>query len=86
MTGTVLMRKGEKMRLIDADALKQKAFGKRRGLIHTSDSDAMPTIEPQHWMPCSERLPEGDYTIKLVNYEVIAWMPPPDPWRGEEDV
>ncbi len=35
------------MRLIDADALKEKAFGKRGGLIHTSDVDAMPTIEPE---------------------------------------
>lgn len=34
------------MRLIDADALKEKAFGKRGGLIHTSDIDAMPTIDP----------------------------------------
>jgi len=32
-------------RLIDANALKAKAFGKRGGLIHTADIDAMPTIE-----------------------------------------
>lgn len=32
-------------RLIDADALKEKAFGKRGGLIHTTDIDEMPTIE-----------------------------------------
>lgn len=32
-------------RLIDADALKAKAFGRRGGLIHTADIDAMPTIE-----------------------------------------
>lgn len=32
-------------RLIDANALKAKAFGKRKGLIHTADIDAMPTIE-----------------------------------------
>ena len=32
------------MRPIDADALKNKAFGKRRGLVHTSDIDAMPTL------------------------------------------
>ena len=42
------------MRLINADALKEKAFGKRGGLIHTSDIDEMPTIEPQpqtaHWV------------------------------------
>lgn len=41
------------MRMIDADALKEKAFGKRGGLIHTSDIDAMPTIEPKcgEWTP-----------------------------------
>ena len=33
------------MRAIDADALKEKAFGKRGGLIHTADIDEMPTIE-----------------------------------------
>ena len=33
------------MRLIDADALKEKAFGRRGGLIHTADIDAMPTVE-----------------------------------------
>ena len=52
------------MRMIDADALKEKAFGKRGGLIHTSDIDAMPTIEPKkgewrlwdgpNWYICSE--------------------------------
>ena len=125
------------MRCIDADALKQKAFGKRRGLIHTSDIDAMPTVEPQHWIPCSERLPEEleevnvtwvnhkpepyydfvkdkPFTASAVYYkddwywyssvctdllaergeneidkiddaiEITAWMPLPEPWRGEE--
>ena len=41
-------------RLIDADALKAKAFGRRGGLIHTADIDAMPTIEEQkkgEWIP-----------------------------------
>ena len=42
------------MRLVDADALKAKAFGKRGGLIHTSDIDAMPTVDAApvvhgHW-------------------------------------
>ena len=32
------------MRLIDADALKEKCFGKRGGLIHTADVDKAPTI------------------------------------------
>ena len=33
------------MRLVDADALKAKSFGKRGGLIHTSDIDALPTVD-----------------------------------------
>ena len=36
------------MRLIDGDALKAKAFGRRGGLIHTADIDAIPTAD----MPC----------------------------------
>ena len=35
------------MRAINADKLKKKAFGKRGGLIHTTDIDAMPTIKPE---------------------------------------
>ena len=27
--------------------IKEKAFGKRKGLVHTADIDAMPTIEPE---------------------------------------
>ena len=46
------------MRLIDADALREKAFGKRGGLIHASDIDSAPTVWPKHgkWIDdnCSE--------------------------------
>lgn len=41
-------------RLIDADALKAKAFGRRGGLIRTADIDAMPTVEERkrgEWIP-----------------------------------
>jgi rubrerythrin len=27
--------------------IKEKAFGKRKGLVHTADIDAMPTIQPE---------------------------------------
>lgn len=39
-------------RLIDADKLKEKAFGGRRGLINTSDLDNAPTVEaiPIEWI------------------------------------
>lgn len=40
------------MRLIDADALKAKAFGKRKGLVHVADIDDAPTIDaiPVEWI------------------------------------
>ena len=88
----------------------------------------LPSVQPeQHWIPCSERLPEeyGEYQITWITsvskkrfigcseYEitgeydfendrfkgewlledyvkaypdvkVLAWMPLPEPWRGEE--
>ena len=60
------------MRLIDADALKDRAFGKRGGLIHTSDIDAMPTIEPK-WIPCSEKMPSfGDVVLVTTEWDTIA--------------
>lgn len=41
-------------RLIDANKLLTKAFGKRGGLIHTSEINKMPTVELRakgHWIP-----------------------------------
>lgn len=71
------------MRLIDADALKEKAFGRRGGLIHTSDIDEMPTIEERKtgkwikeddegcwWYECSEC---GDYPLKnAYGHDVLS--------------
>ena len=92
-------------RLIDADALWMN-------FIHSMDVcddileiiEKQPTIEPeQHWIPCSERLPdkEGYYLTTTMYQEVysdywngdnfnrtemiIAWMPLPEPWEGEQD-
>ena len=42
------------MRLIDADALKQKYFGRRGGLIHTSDIDNAPTIDAVDVIKCKD--------------------------------
>ena len=72
----------------------------------------MPTIEPQKWIPCSERLPDvaqrvllsghgkvmvgrlhsfGKYSLEPTGISYIypkdaieAWMPLPEPWKGEE--
>lgn len=40
------------MRLIDADALKDKAFSGRKGLVHSSDIDTAPTVPaiPVEWL------------------------------------
>ena len=56
------------MRLIDADALKKKAYdselwsdaanGFHQMVVDIETIDDAPTIEPtQEWIPCSERLP-----------------------------
>lgn len=71
----------------------------------------LPSVQPQKWIPVSERLPEiGEYVLcsqengdvgegKLLDYDgwficydqtcrgsywVNAWMPLPEPWKGEE--
>lgn len=65
------------MRAIDADELKKKAFGKRGGLIHTEDIDAMPTIEPERktgkWIPHKSvfgGLGELVYTCDQCGYNI----------------
>ena len=52
-------------RLIDANALKAKAFGKRGGLIHTADIDAMPTIEERK---------TGKWIIEPYDVENDIWV------------
>lgn len=42
------------MRLVDADVLKEKAFGKRGGLLHTSDIDAAPTVDAVPVVKCED--------------------------------
>ena len=116
-------------RLIDANKIRYERMLYARGngmyenvtVAYKDEIDDMPTIEPQQWIPCSERLPEddtdvlvwfeyfrygdynclyqtygiGDYSTEydswMINHEtgwhklrVIAWMPLPEPWRGEE--
>lgn len=41
-------------KLIDADELKAKAFGKRGGLIHTSDIDDAPTVDAVEVVRCKD--------------------------------
>ena len=53
------------MRLIDADALKAKAFGKRGGLIHTSDIDAMPTVDAVEVVRCKDCKWYGYYSCEM---------------------
>ena len=124
-----LKRKVNRMRLIDADAMIDKygewytEEGTDEGFIGTLESvvDMMPTIEPQKWIPVSERMPEVGRDVlitkeplKIKGYEqeviiakrsvdprsgkiewwsefgslkdkaVLAWMPLPEPWKGEQ--
>ena len=75
------------VRLIDADAFKEYIRGACEEMSHVykdggkwakqitedfcMDIDEQPTIEPQQWIPCSERLPEKDtcfYLATIANH------------------
>lgn len=79
------------MRLIDADALLDKAFGDRKGLIHTSDVKDAPTVEAipvrrAHWtdvdglLVCSAcgrvSVDRHDEWIKFDDKTIIATVRP----------
>ena len=59
------------MRLIDADALETHEQIEPLGngkyeyveVVYKDDIDNAPTIEPQKWIPVSERLPEDEYVL-----------------------
>lgn len=111
------------MRLIDADAFKAYICNAYEQVKHMcpdggewarritedfcKDIDDQPTIEPQKWIPVSERLPEKKSDVLVTisdgfnpfvdtdlwdssrffcygNHRVVAWMPLPEPWKGEE--
>lgn len=77
--------------------------------------NALPSAEPQRWVPVGERLPDaawgrgalatevlvsfawgsvgtalysdGEWRYDIGTYadgDVVAWMPLPEPWKGEE--
>ena len=57
------------MRLIDADALKEKLKGTLRYFDIVADIDAAPTIkQEQRWIPCGERMPKKNdaYLVSLA--------------------
>lgn len=95
--------------------------------VSRENFEKMRPVEPERWIPCSERLPEerdagilkklgtnkrSDYVLITVdvkgermtsvgctydgiwnwdkkyafpNYEAIAWMPLPEPYKGEQE-
>lgn len=116
------------MRLIDADALREKMYHEAfetdsdmqrwdsgcwiRYKMFENSIDSMPTIEPeQRWIPVTERMPEVGQTVicqcradimELLKLDscgdwfkdaehvymsgfVLAWMPLPEPWKGEHN-
>ena len=58
------------MRMIDADALKEKAFGRRGGLIHTSDIDDMPTAPEARTQMSSADTVSRQAAIGLIRHEI----------------
>jgi hypothetical protein len=69
------------MRLIDADVLKEDLTRFYDGEVTARQLiDAQPSVQPeQHWIPCSERLPEtyGAYLVQDVCGGIFV-----DYWRG----
>lgn len=75
----------------------------------------IPSVQPQRWIPVTERLPEPDERVAVTTggyeyhvwdcmsnrgddyfwedeegdyhnkYAAVAWMPLPEPWRGQDD-
>ena len=76
-------------RLIDADAFKDYFWNAYEKVKHTypdggewakgitedicKDIDNQPTIEPQKWIPCSERMPEEHDSIFSKFYGTEKW-------------
>lgn len=74
-----IKRKVIQVRLIDADAFKEYICNAYEQVKHMypdggkwarqitedfcKDIDEQPTINPQKWIPCSERLPEDEYVL-----------------------
>lgn len=80
-------------RLIDADALKEKAWDAdtRCGyvqVVDVGDIDDAPTIEPEpHWIPVTERLPRLDESVLATtawNDITIAWRTGINKWLIHE--
>ncbi len=77
------------MRLIDADAFKEYICNAYEQVKHMyrdggkwakeitegfcKDIDEQPTIEPQKWIPCSERMPEEHDSIFSKFYGTEKW-------------
>lgn len=91
-------RKGELAKLINdaADTIELLSIKLRASQMERSSQ-----YYHGGWIPCSERLPEEgqEVLIQMVNGymatimysksgahdHIVAWMPLPDPWRGEKD-
>lgn len=72
------------MRLIDADVLKKDLTRFYENEVTAKQLiDEQPTVEPQQWIPCSERLPE-----RIINGDVETvqefFVTVKERWAGEE--
>jgi len=75
------------MRLIDADAITEDER-QEHGFFYNSDLqellDEQPTIEPQKWIPCSERLPKQQQTVLIQDFGQITlgYLNAENRWRN----
>lgn len=108
--------KEKNVRLIDADLIHYEPMLSARGngnyeevmVAYEHQIDCIPTVEPQHWIPCGEKVDlvhevlccdkDGRELIGHLSYcadqwmcttdrdmlfYVEAWMPLPEPYKGE---
>lgn len=75
------------MRLVDADALQDKAFGGRKGLVHSSDIDAAPTIDaiPVEWLEEHDGENISDSDGNIYGRRCITVSEALSMWRKEQE-
>ena len=75
------------MRLIDADALKEKKVycpERHEKVVPVAEIDWMPTVEQPHWISVNERMPAETHSMFFKLYGTPKWRNNAM-WREESD-